>query len=165
MSTRAKRVYKCTSRHCARRLQSNDRSLANAQLNSSGFRARKFCRFAGSELKQSRICSRIFRKRHEDRTEFPHFPREESDQPICLCGEVVKTQLRRFGGLEKDLRGHAAGSECERAQSAAGLPLVQSALRPEDDRHRAAAGHFRQTATSRATSLHGAPGVRSDRKR
>ncbi|MEP6686458.1 MAG: hypothetical protein ABJB22_06740, partial [Verrucomicrobiota bacterium] len=42
-----------------------------------------------------------FSKRHEDRTEFPHFPREESDQPICLCGEVVKTQLRRFGGWKK----------------------------------------------------------------
>jgi len=42
-----------------------------------------------------------FPKRHEDRTEFPHFPREESDQQICLCGEVVKTQLRRFGGWKK----------------------------------------------------------------
>ena len=42
-----------------------------------------------------------FPKRHEDRTEFPHFPREESDQPVCLCGEVVKTQLRRFGGWKK----------------------------------------------------------------
>ena len=34
-------------------------------------------------------------------TEFPHFPREESDIPICLCGEVVKTSLRRFGGWKK----------------------------------------------------------------
>jgi ATP-dependent DNA helicase RecG len=42
-----------------------------------------------------------FPKRHEDRTEFPHFPREESDQPVCLCGEVVKTQLLRFGGWKK----------------------------------------------------------------
>ncbi len=42
-----------------------------------------------------------FPKRHEDRTEFPHFPREESDRPVCLCGEVVKTQLRRFGGWKK----------------------------------------------------------------
>jgi RecG-like helicase/REP element-mobilizing transposase RayT len=42
-----------------------------------------------------------FPKRHEDRTEFPHFPREESDQPVCLCGEVVKTQVRRFGGWKK----------------------------------------------------------------
>jgi len=40
-------------------------------------------------------------RRYEDRHEFPEFPREESDQPICLCGEVIKTQLRRFGGWKK----------------------------------------------------------------
>jgi len=42
-----------------------------------------------------------FPRRYEDRTEFPGFPREESDVPVCLCGEVVKTQLRRFGGWKK----------------------------------------------------------------
>src|SRR6187401_1837029 len=42
-----------------------------------------------------------FPRRHEDRTEFPQFPREESDVPICICGEVVKTSLRRFGGWKK----------------------------------------------------------------
>ena len=42
-----------------------------------------------------------FPRRHEDRTEFPHFPREETDSPICLCGEVIKTSLRRFGGWKK----------------------------------------------------------------
>ncbi|MFN2508305.1 MAG: DEAD/DEAH box helicase [Chthoniobacterales bacterium] len=42
-----------------------------------------------------------FPRRHEDRQEFASFPREESDAPICLCGEVVKTQLRRFGGWKK----------------------------------------------------------------
>src|SRR6266536_5090026 len=42
-----------------------------------------------------------FPRRHEDRTEFPRFPREESDVPICLCGEVTKTSLRRFGGWKK----------------------------------------------------------------
>src|SRR6266581_5831295 len=40
-------------------------------------------------------------RRHEDRTEFPRFPREESDIPVCLCGEVIKTLLRRFGGWKK----------------------------------------------------------------
>jgi ATP-dependent DNA helicase RecG len=40
-------------------------------------------------------------RRYEDRHEFPHFPREESDNPICLCGEVTKTSLRRFGGWKK----------------------------------------------------------------
>ena len=42
-----------------------------------------------------------FPRRHEDRREFPRFPHEESTQPICLCGEVVKTQVRRFGGWKK----------------------------------------------------------------
>ena len=42
-----------------------------------------------------------FPRRHEDRTEFPRFPREESDTAICLCGEVIKTSLRRFGGWKK----------------------------------------------------------------
>ncbi|MEY2492815.1 MAG: ATP-dependent helicase RecG [Verrucomicrobiota bacterium] len=37
-------------------------------------------------------------RRHEDRREFPDFPREETTAPICLCGEVVKTRLMRFGG-------------------------------------------------------------------
>ncbi|PYJ19720.1 MAG: hypothetical protein DME92_11630 [Verrucomicrobia bacterium] len=42
-----------------------------------------------------------FPRRYEDRYQFPHFPREESDVPICLCGEVIKTSLRRFGGWKK----------------------------------------------------------------
>jgi ATP-dependent DNA helicase RecG len=42
-----------------------------------------------------------FPRRHEDRHQFPHFPREENDTPICLCGEVVKTSVRRFGGWKK----------------------------------------------------------------
>src|SRR5229473_4995819 len=40
-------------------------------------------------------------RRHEDRHQFPEFPREESDIPVCLCGEVIKTSLRRFGGWKK----------------------------------------------------------------
>ena len=40
-------------------------------------------------------------RRHEDRREFAGFPREESEQPICLCGEVVKTRLNRFGRGKK----------------------------------------------------------------
>ena len=42
-----------------------------------------------------------FPRRHEDRREFPRFPHEEAPQPICLCGEVTKTQVRRFGGWKK----------------------------------------------------------------
>ena len=37
-------------------------------------------------------------RRHEDRHQFPEFPREESDKPLCLSGEVIKTSFRRFGG-------------------------------------------------------------------
>ena len=40
-------------------------------------------------------------RRYEDRREFARFPREESDQPICLCGEVTKTRLLRFGRGKK----------------------------------------------------------------
>src|SRR5882672_11537721 len=39
-----------------------------------------------------------FPRRHEDRHQFPEFPRDESDIPICLSGEVIKTSFRRFGG-------------------------------------------------------------------
>lgn len=39
--------------------------------------------------------------RHEDRRAFAQFPREESGIPVCLCGEVVKTRLLRFGGWKK----------------------------------------------------------------
>src|SRR5438477_521111 len=37
-------------------------------------------------------------RRHEDRREFREFPREETIIPVCLCGEVAKTRLMRFGG-------------------------------------------------------------------
>src|SRR5436309_11423283 len=39
-----------------------------------------------------------FPRRHEDRQQFPQFPREESDKPVCLAGVVIKTSFRRFGG-------------------------------------------------------------------
>jgi ATP-dependent DNA helicase RecG len=37
-------------------------------------------------------------RRHEDRAEFSGFPRDETMGPVCLCGEVTKTRLMRFGG-------------------------------------------------------------------
>jgi ATP-dependent DNA helicase RecG len=40
-------------------------------------------------------------RRYEDRHQFPEFPHEESDVPICLCGEVTKTRVLRFGGWKK----------------------------------------------------------------
>jgi len=40
-------------------------------------------------------------RRYEDRSEFAGFPRDESETAICICGEVVKTRLVRFGGWKK----------------------------------------------------------------
>ncbi len=37
-------------------------------------------------------------RRHEDRREFSGFPREEAAEAVCLCGEVTKTRMMRFGG-------------------------------------------------------------------
>ena len=37
-------------------------------------------------------------RRYENRLEFSSFPREETVDPVCLCGDVVKTRLMRFGG-------------------------------------------------------------------
>ncbi|HEX8280336.1 MAG TPA: hypothetical protein VF551_03075, partial [Chthoniobacterales bacterium] len=34
-----------------------------------------------------------FPRRYEDRREFAGFPREESETPLCICGEVVKTRV------------------------------------------------------------------------
>ncbi|MBA2623918.1 MAG: hypothetical protein H0U88_09930, partial [Chthoniobacterales bacterium] len=42
-----------------------------------------------------------FPRRHEDRREFAGFPRDESETPICICGEVTKTAVKRFGGWKK----------------------------------------------------------------
>jgi len=41
---------------------------------------------------------RHYPRRHEDRREFRGFPSEETIGPVCLCGEVTKTRLMRFGG-------------------------------------------------------------------
>jgi RecG-like helicase/REP element-mobilizing transposase RayT len=37
-------------------------------------------------------------RRYENRLEFPSFPRDETVDPVCLCGDVIKTRLMRFGG-------------------------------------------------------------------
>lgn len=36
-------------------------------------------------------------RRHEDRRRFDRFPDAEMETPLCLCGRVVKTSVRRFG--------------------------------------------------------------------
>jgi ATP-dependent DNA helicase RecG len=42
-----------------------------------------------------------FPRRYEDRTQFDRFPTGATDQPVCVCGVVKKTQLRRIGGWKK----------------------------------------------------------------
>src|SRR5207248_3859604 len=37
-------------------------------------------------------------RRYENRLEFSCFPCDETVDPVCLCGDVVKTRLMRFGG-------------------------------------------------------------------
>jgi ATP-dependent DNA helicase RecG len=59
-------------------------------------------------------------RRYEDRTEFAGFPRDESDVPVCICGEVVKTRLVRFGGWKKIFEATLEESEA----NALSQPLV-----------------------------------------
>ena len=42
-----------------------------------------------------------FPRRHEDRTQFDRFPTGDSDHPVCVCGLVKKTNLRRIRGSQK----------------------------------------------------------------
>jgi ATP-dependent DNA helicase RecG len=37
-------------------------------------------------------------KRYEDRRTFDHFPRTESEQPVCVCGTVLGISVRRIRG-------------------------------------------------------------------
>jgi len=39
-----------------------------------------------------------FPRRYEDRREFDRFPRDETEKPVCICGNVIKTAARRFKG-------------------------------------------------------------------
>ena len=38
-----------------------------------------------------------FPKRYEDRTQFDRFPTGDTEEPVCVCGVVKKTSVRRFG--------------------------------------------------------------------
>ena len=40
-------------------------------------------------------------RRHEDRSRFDVFPTGETERPVCVCGLVKKTQLRRIRGGQK----------------------------------------------------------------
>ena len=42
-----------------------------------------------------------FPSRHEDRRKFDRFPQEEADKPVCVCGVVAKTTVKRLPGWKK----------------------------------------------------------------
>ncbi len=42
-----------------------------------------------------------FPKRHEDRTQFDRFPDGETPDPVCICGLVKRTTVKRFRGHQK----------------------------------------------------------------
>ena len=42
-----------------------------------------------------------FPKRHEDRTRFDRFPNDETTDPVCVCGMVESTKVRRIRGHQK----------------------------------------------------------------
>ena len=42
-----------------------------------------------------------FPKRHEDRTRFDRFPDGETSEPVCICGLVKRTSVRRIRGYQK----------------------------------------------------------------
>jgi len=81
-------------------------------------------------------------RRYEDRHQFPEFPRDESDTPICLCGEVTKTRILRFGGWKKIFEATIEEANSNALSQPLTCALVQFALRPENDRDRPAAGRF-----------------------
>src|SRR5437588_5098732 len=107
MNMAARLWLACESRLCAqpKRLEapsSNGMTSVSTNLDHLGWIPRPrllALRRLGIETTEDLLTH--FPRRHEDRTEFPQFPREETDTPICLCGEVTKTSLRRFGGWKK----------------------------------------------------------------
>ncbi len=42
-----------------------------------------------------------FPRRYEDRNQFDRFPNDTTDQPVCVCGMVKKTSIRRIRGWQK----------------------------------------------------------------
>ncbi len=42
-----------------------------------------------------------FPKRYEDRTQFDRFPTGDTEEPVCVCGVVKKTSVRRIRGSQK----------------------------------------------------------------
>ncbi len=62
------------------------------------FPARARHALARAGLTNARDLLTHFPKRYEDRTRFDRFPGAESETPVCVRGQVTRTQLRRLGG-------------------------------------------------------------------
>src|SRR6476660_3684669 len=107
MNTAARLWLACGSRDCAQPRgleapESNDMTSVSTNLEDLSWIPRPrllALRRLGIETTEDLLTH--FPRRHEDRAEFSQFPREESEVPVCLCGEVIKTSLRRFGGWKK----------------------------------------------------------------
>jgi ATP-dependent DNA helicase RecG len=56
-----------------------------------------------ARLRLSTLCDLIehYPRRYEDRRRFDRFPDEEMERPVCLCGVVTKTSMKRFGGWRR----------------------------------------------------------------
>jgi ATP-dependent DNA helicase RecG len=61
-------------------------------------RARQFERFG---LRTVGDLLTHFPRRYEDRRRFDRFPEQETDKPVCVCGIVAKTTLKRLPGWKK----------------------------------------------------------------
>jgi ATP-dependent DNA helicase RecG len=58
-------------------------------------RARQFERFGIATIEDLLT---HYPKRYEDRRTFDHFPRMESEQPVCVCGAVLGVAVKRLRG-------------------------------------------------------------------
>ena len=60
-----------------------------------------------------------FPRRYEDRRKFDAFPQDETEKPVCVCGSVLKTSVKRLGGRRMmfDVTLSEAGAEGAHALS------------------------------------------------
>ena len=106
-----------------------------------------------------------FPRRHEDRREFAGFPREESETPICICGEVAKTRVMRFGGWKKIFEATIEEADA----NALSQPLTLRWFNLHYVQKMIATGQrlvvFGKPRLRGQRIVHGASGVRGDRER
>jgi ATP-dependent DNA helicase RecG len=57
-------------------------------------------------------------RRLEDRTQFTRFPDGETLLPVCLCGEITATSVKRFGGYKKSFEARLENSSSDASSDA-----------------------------------------------